>query len=796
MYSYLLTLLKNSLVLSALIVALAGLTQLLGSKASPRVRSICWLVIAVGLLIPVRPALFTMTLTPEYPSIVTGFVERFENLVAPTEETEMSADPVAGVVIDNEGIVIDKNIYRQPKTAANSSSEQKMPIDHEIVLPAVWLIGVCVFMSSVAVRHIRFSRFLKRRSVRASDEHLLSLFEEVLREIKLKRTVRLFVSPLISTPVLVGLLRPSIILPNDVPDNGKLRFMMMHEALHCKHGDIWKKAVSVLAMATHWFNPLVYLMNRYIIIESERATDNAVLRLIGNEQRVSYGETILYSVRRGKQAVSAFSSSFNGGGKNLKKRLLAIVEGKTPKRWVAILCAVALLGGLILGGLVGCENLTSSGAVPIADAPVDLTPTDELVIYAPNVNYIIKDIELAVAAYKMMYNDVNVRLEKIGSADDYSGEEYISRINSELMAGTGPDIVLVHHYFFPDINKTMDTGSFLNLAEIVEQDEKFNPEDYYQPVLDAGLYKGGRYLVPYSFTFPFIFGLQEQLDTIGFDMAKNTDFISFFNELTDKLPQMQANPSFTAGLYWLYYINGALRESGLQIIDYENGKVLPDAEAFKAFCDAFKPYWQVDAQEWTKTTFSPLVEVSLQRGECLFYNNPLPVTDYIYSIADVKTDDTQWVLDAMRTMDGGINATMNGALAINATSKNQLNAWNFIKTMISKQVQLGGNQQGPSICLPVNRAAMTEIIGKAAATAQTIGYATYDGVGQKQVAAVTSTEKQIIYDLLDSMTECSFWNYNVLGYFLDSMTPYFNDEKSYNECVNDLKQKLTLYVSE
>jgi len=113
-------------------------------------------------------------------------------------------------------------------------------------------------------------------------------------------------------------------------------------------------------MAVHWFNPLTRLIARSMTAEAEMACDAAVMRYAGAEQCLSYSETILYTAKRGRQPTPALASAFTGGGKNLKKRLAAIVERKPVRRWVAVICAVVLLAGVLAAGLVSCGNCAAS----------------------------------------------------------------------------------------------------------------------------------------------------------------------------------------------------------------------------------------------------------------------------------------------------------------------------------------------------------------------------------------------------------------------------------------------------
>ena len=57
----------------------------------------------------------------------------------------------------------------------------------------------------------------------------------------------------------LGLLRPVIVLPPEVPE-ADLPLILRHELCHIRRRDLWYKGVMLLANAVHWFNPLVWRM--------------------------------------------------------------------------------------------------------------------------------------------------------------------------------------------------------------------------------------------------------------------------------------------------------------------------------------------------------------------------------------------------------------------------------------------------------------------------------------------------------------------------------------------------------
>jgi len=547
-------------------------------------------------------------------------------------------------------------------------------------------------------------------------------------------------------------------------------------------------------MTAHWFNPLVYLMNRALITESELACDAAVLRRAGAGQRIVYGETVLYAARQGRDVSTALASAFSGGGKNLKRRLKDIVDKKTTSQWVAVGCAIVLLGGLLAAGLVGFGRGDTSGIVgSIPDAPVDLTPTDELVIYIPAWLKYSDDLQYAVKRYKEEYRDVNVTVLTIGDENDETGQQYADRIRVELMAGTGPDVIVASPDIFPNLYVTMDTGAFLNLSSIIADDKDFNLDDFIQPVVDAGLYKEGRYVVPYSYKYSSLVAYSDSMSKVEFDIAMNTNFTSFFNELDRCLPKLKENPSFMGAFDGQDdYFKTAVFDSGLTLVDFEQKLILPDEAGLKAFCESFKPYWDIDqsSHPWGGFLDHFFDESSFfDRYDSMYYT-----LSWSAALANGDAIQRDNKISVIYGMDGGLHARIGSALAIWSGSPNQYNAWNFIKIMMSEKVQEGQYRFGPRSGSPVNRSALNTVQNTGGM--EVFGWIDSDTGTEYMKRPFTEEEMQPIRALDTSVTNCVIPNFDTVEILRECMTPWFNDEKSYDECIGTLRQRLTIYVSE
>ena len=104
---------------------------------------------------------------------------------------------------------------------------------------------------------------------------LLPIMKEKLG---IRQPVKLAYSPVLRSPVLVGLTKPTIYLPPASVAQLNMNLVYHHELTHFKHKDLWVKALTLAVSALHWFNPLIHLLRQEIHTWSELSCDEKVVQ--------------------------------------------------------------------------------------------------------------------------------------------------------------------------------------------------------------------------------------------------------------------------------------------------------------------------------------------------------------------------------------------------------------------------------------------------------------------------------------------------------------------------------------
>lgn len=151
-----------------------------------------------------------------------------------------------------------------------------------VLIPA-WVLGMVAMLGFATIRLALCWRLVRGRGRRV-DPSCDRLMRSLAKRLKLWRPVRLVVTESRVGPAVIGLFRPTVLLP-EVVIRGKrpeeLEPILAHELLHARRGDLWVGALQMLVQAVWWFHPLVWWATRLTSREAERCCDEAVVAELG-----------------------------------------------------------------------------------------------------------------------------------------------------------------------------------------------------------------------------------------------------------------------------------------------------------------------------------------------------------------------------------------------------------------------------------------------------------------------------------------------------------------------------------
>ena len=241
--------------------------------------------------------------------------------------------------------------------AITSSITSRLIIYIERVIPflmVIWILGVIFFIV------INIKKYLQYRC----------LILHNAKSTNINCTLPIIISISAHTPMLIGMVKPIIVLPSMYFSDKELEMVLAHEMVHYSRKDLFVKCIMLIANAIHWFNPVVYVLNRQLNTTCELSCDEKVVSKMDTHNRRLYGETILHVLQysTSKQSLVdnvAFATNLCKSKKNFKRRLISMMNTKKMKK-SAIALALATVVLVAIGGFV-ISNLVHS-AMPIVYA--------------------------------------------------------------------------------------------------------------------------------------------------------------------------------------------------------------------------------------------------------------------------------------------------------------------------------------------------------------------------------------------------------------------------------------------
>lgn len=211
------------------------------------------------------------------------------------------------------------------------------------IISSIWLVGMVVVIGYHILRHLHFMKLVNRWSEDVCDEQILNDLLVLREGMGISKRVYLRQCSLITSPMIVGFVTPTILLPVNRFSDKELTFILAHELVHYKRKDVAYKSLVLLATAIHWFNPVVYVMSRSIALQCELSCDAEVMRNKEEDARRQYCETIIGVIQQQSKLKTALSTHFYGGKENMKNRILAIMDPSKKKGGIAIFFGMVVI---------------------------------------------------------------------------------------------------------------------------------------------------------------------------------------------------------------------------------------------------------------------------------------------------------------------------------------------------------------------------------------------------------------------------------------------------------------------
>jgi beta-lactamase regulating signal transducer with metallopeptidase domain len=190
----------------------------------------------------------------------TSFDEASPDLIAPSDHAPVVADSAVTFA------------------AAQKRGEQAgLSLSHWLIV--LWLLGAAASLAWLSAQWLCFAARLRRSPVCDYPE-VAARFAQLARTLRVGRRVRLRVTDSRIGPAVIGLWRPTVLLPAIILEGKsprELEPILAHELIHIRRGDLWLSLAQALARSLWWFHlPLRWALG-LVQRETERCCDEEVL---------------------------------------------------------------------------------------------------------------------------------------------------------------------------------------------------------------------------------------------------------------------------------------------------------------------------------------------------------------------------------------------------------------------------------------------------------------------------------------------------------------------------------------
>lgn len=319
--------------------------------------------------------------------------------------------PIISSIFRNKGGTDNLKTYLLISVPDNNQG-----IDYLGILSMVWIIGVAIVISYYAYFQFTFYFKVKRSMKPNKNDRLQNVLDNQLRLSGISKSIKVNIVEGLPTPSLIGILKNTIILPDNNYTEKELKWIFNHELVHLKRKDNLFKLLMIFALAIHWFNPLVYILRRFFYDQCELSCDEQVIRNVEIHEIKEYALLLVNSVKyKNGLKVLAISSELTNRKINItKRRIDSMLNLKTKKS--GVLFGVITL--LIVGGTIFATNTSDTFADTPKDNGVENYTFTETPLDAKEIPHKdgIESVLIKADSIVVQYSD--------GQIEEFSNDEY------------------------------------------------------------------------------------------------------------------------------------------------------------------------------------------------------------------------------------------------------------------------------------------------------------------------------------------------------------------------------------
>lgn len=232
------------------------------------------------------------------------------------------------------GTVMENTVFLNQSNTANWMNDFSISISRKtsstigLILCILWSIGVFIMILIIIKSVLRFHT-LRKSALPLQNPDVYKLYHNCLTEMHITKSLPIYSTAFLKSPVIAGLFKPCIYLPihliSDYNAND-IRYMLLHELGHYKYKDVLSNYIMNIIIVLYWFNPFVWFSLKEMKNDREVACDTSVLKLLAEDTYEDYGRTLINFAEKVSLTPFPFATGIGGNMKQMKKRIINIAN--------------------------------------------------------------------------------------------------------------------------------------------------------------------------------------------------------------------------------------------------------------------------------------------------------------------------------------------------------------------------------------------------------------------------------------------------------------------------------------
>jgi multiple sugar transport system substrate-binding protein len=394
----------------------------------------------------------------------------------------------------------------------------------------------------------------------------------------------------------------------------------------------------------------------------------------------------------------------------------------------------------------------------------------------------------AIEIFNKNNPDIEVKVDQTFKSDDsfQKSADYETKLTTEILAGKAPDIIDVT--YLPYLRFT-SRGILANLIQLIDKDQTFNLNDYYQNILKSSTKYNSLYVIPVSFTLPVFAADKDLLTSEGIEFKPDHTWREFINNCL-KLKK-DLNGDGNPDRYPFAKINIPLQI--INMMDFIDWK----AKKANFLSKDFEELLQLSREAIKKELENSNIDQSqkheaIKNGTVVFWDNYViqNYSDFDNARVGIQKDNICFITYPS-LKGGGMVFDYNNLYAINAHSKHPDKAWRFIKFVISDQMQNNSNLYG----FPINKKANKNMLDTYIAQCAKGNIKSLNSFGQEWIAKPPTKEdiKQID-ELISKANQGNYYDLKLKKIIYSEIKKCLDGQLTVSETARIIQSKVEVYL--